>query len=244
MPTFRDDAVVLARLDFSESSQILALFSRDHGKIRAIAKGIKRGTKARFAVGVDLLDVGKVSFAAREAGGETLATITEWKQSLSLSGLREKLSSLNAALYAAEITSFLTMEWDAHDGLYDMLVTTLHALNAGRDGVCEASRYQRVLLEAAGSLPRFDVCVGCGRSQDLTHFSSFQGGMLCSTCEPRQSEKHPVSSQTLTALQSGEIPEGSSGAFRLLNYHISHLAGREPRLASLLAGIPARSRRG
>ena len=47
-----DQAIVLGRLDYSETSQVHVLFAREHGKVRAIAKGIKRGTKKRFAAAV------------------------------------------------------------------------------------------------------------------------------------------------------------------------------------------------
>ena len=74
MPLIRDAAVVLGRIDYSESSQILVLFTREHGKVRAIAKGAKRSTKTRFAPGVDLLDIGTVIFSVRHERAEGLAT--------------------------------------------------------------------------------------------------------------------------------------------------------------------------
>src|SRR5215510_10576041 len=99
MPLLRDSAVVLGRLDYSETSQILVLFTREQGKVRAIAKGAKRSTKARFAPGIDLLDIGSVVISVRHERAEGLATLTEWKQTRSLSGLREKLERLSAAQY-------------------------------------------------------------------------------------------------------------------------------------------------
>ena len=58
MLVIHDQAVVLMRYDYSETSQVLVLFSRDHGKMRVLATGIKRSTKARFATGADLLEAG------------------------------------------------------------------------------------------------------------------------------------------------------------------------------------------
>ncbi len=60
MALISDRAIVLRRLDYSETSQILALFTREYGQVRVIAKGIKRSTRSRFAVGIDLLEVGQV----------------------------------------------------------------------------------------------------------------------------------------------------------------------------------------
>jgi DNA repair protein RecO (recombination protein O) len=97
MPLIRDEAVVLGRLDYSETSQVIVVLTRAHGKLRAIAKGIKRGTRARFAVGIDLLDVGTLVASGRSERDGGLATVTEWRQTRSLSGLRERLSRIEAA---------------------------------------------------------------------------------------------------------------------------------------------------
>ncbi|MFQ5491439.1 MAG: DNA repair protein RecO [Phycisphaerae bacterium] len=88
MTSIRDQGIVLRRLDFSESSQVLVLLTRDHGKVRVIAKGIKRSTKTRFGTAIDLLDVGQVVLSVRAPRQEALATLTEWDQSRSLLGLR------------------------------------------------------------------------------------------------------------------------------------------------------------
>jgi DNA repair protein RecO (recombination protein O) len=133
MPIIRDEAVVLSRLDYSENSQILVLFTREHGKARSIAKGIRRGTKKRFVAGIDLLDVGSAVLGAKQERGEALASLSEWRQTESLSGLRERLDRLHAALYAAELTSRLTEDWDPHPRLFDFLLKTLRDLAAAQE---------------------------------------------------------------------------------------------------------------
>lgn len=253
MSLISDEAVVLGRLDYSEASQVLVLFTREHGKVRAIAKGIKRGTKARFAVGVDLLDVGHIVFSSRGERSDTLATLTEWKPSRSLWGLREKLFRIHAGQYAAEVTAHLTEDWDAHAELFDALVSTLAALTDATEPLDLVTRYQFALLDSVGSLPRFDACVLCGREEDLTHFSSFEGGLICRHCEPGQVEKREVSAATVELLRSlsahgshcsqtsGTRPSSGTrgGVFTVLNYHIAHLMGREPVMGSSLVSRSA-----
>jgi len=255
MALIHDEAVVLGRLDYSETSQVLVLFTREHGKVRAIAKGIKRGTKARFAVGVDLLDVGHVVFSSRGERSDTLATLTEWKPSRSLWGLREKLFRIHAGQYAAEVTTQLTEDWDAHPELFDALVSTLAALTDASEPLDLVTRYQIALLDSIGSLPRSDACVLCGREEDLTHFSSFEGGLICRHCEPGQVEKREVSVATVESLHSltahgshcsqnpgaaGTFGSGTrAGVFTVLNYHIAHLMGREPLLGPAIVSRSA-----
>jgi DNA repair protein RecO (recombination protein O) len=261
MSIVRDKAVVLGRLDYSETSQVLVLFARRHGKVRVIAKGIKRGTKTRFAAGVDLLDIGDVCFIHRADKMANLSTLTEWKQTRSLSGLREKLSRIQGAQYVAEITGKLTEEFDPHTALYDSIIATLEALAVAPQPVEVVTHYQLRLLCEVGSLPRFDACMACHRGDDLTHFSSLQGGMICRHCEQGILEKWEVSDATHTAMlhllrtfdghyepvspclpaTDAARPNNQSVAlFTLFNYHIAHLMGRQPQLAPKLAATPSR----
>jgi DNA repair protein RecO (recombination protein O) len=244
MPPIRDDAVVLKRLDFSETSQVLALFTRAHGKVRAIAKGIKRGTKARFAVGADVLDIGSVVFSVCVERTERLATLIEWKQSRSLFALREKLGRIHGAQYAVDVTAALTEDWDPHAELFDALTDALAALCESADSLREVVRYQVALLDAIGSAPRFDACVLCGRESELTYFSSFEGGLVCRHCEVGQVEKRQLSSETVESLRGLATAQAPSAeplshvrlarAFTVLNYHLAHLMGREPTLGTAL----------
>lgn len=242
MPVFMDQAIVLRRHDYSETSQIVVLLTREHGKVRAIAKGIKRSTKKRFATGMDLLDVGTAALSVKTDRPEVLATLTEWKQSTPISGLRDRLERLYAAEYAVEVTAHLTEEADPHPELFDALLTSTKTLAQTNEPFDGLRRYQQALLRSMGSLPRFDACVICHRADGLTHFSSHQGGMICGQCEPSQRETRQVSASTWNALRGTGEPGSPLGPFRLLNYHISHLMGRAPRLASKLLSTSLKPR--
>lgn len=241
MPTLRDSAIALRRYEYAENSQIIAFLAREHGQVRVIAKGIKRSTKKRFAVGVDLLDIGTITFSVKSADADRLATLTEWKQATFLGGLRERLHRLRAAEYAAEITAALTVEFDPHAGLFEALLACLTSLAESDEPFESVISYQHDLLSAAGSWPLFSRCVSCGRHEGLSHFSSWQGGMFCATCAPATPERRPVRPQTLAVLQSRERLAGAEGAFALLDYHITHLLGRPPELSAYLLS-PARQR--
>lgn len=239
MQLVRDSAIVLKRLDYSESSQILALFTPVHGKVRLIAKGARRSTKKRFNPGVELLEAGEVVFSVREMGQEALANMMEWKTTRAFLGLRERLDRLNSAQYAADITAQLTNDWDAHAIVYASLYDTLDGMSQGGAVLPAVVAYQRTLLKETGVLPRLDRCVSCGHTLDKTrdiYFSSFEGGVLCRDCEPARVEKR-LATITQSALRDGVFATDAdvAGAFDLFNYHISHLMGRAPAAhASLL----------
>lgn len=247
MPLIQDQAIVLRRLDYSETSQVLVLFTRDHGKVRAIAKGIKRSTKRRFATGIDLLEVGQVSLSTRTARPQALGSLTEWKPLRPLSGLREKLPRLYAAQYAAEVTAGLTEDWDPYPQVYDALLALLENLCDLDDPLPAVVAFVRGLLTEVGSVPQFDRCAGCGTSSssgpaNTWYFSSHQGGLLCRDCEPAYVEKRQVPPAVLEALGNPAAAGTAAdrGVFELLNYHLSHLMGRAPLLADKLAPAPGR----
>src|SRR5687767_3033671 len=122
MALVHDRCVCLRRTAYSETSQILTLFSREHGILRAIAKGAHRRTKAgasKFDGGVDLLDGGDAVFihdAAKE-----LSTLTEWNLREGHLGLRNTLRGMYLGLYAGELVSRLFEEHDPHPELFDRL---------------------------------------------------------------------------------------------------------------------------
>jgi DNA repair protein RecO (recombination protein O) len=237
MPLTKDEAIVIRRLDYSETSQVVVLFGRSSGKIRAIAKGIKRSTKVRFAVGIDLLDVGHVMVSARSPRPIELATVTEWKQSEALSGLRSRLERMHAAGYAAEVVAGLTEDWDPHPALFDSLLVLLRTLCEASDVMPPLVAFQQVLLAEVGSLPDFQACMSCGRvpgSKEPSCFSSVEGGLVCRDCESAFVEKLDLP-PGLAAVLGGEVDaQTAPGAFAVLDYHISHLMGRAPLTSSLL----------
>src|SRR5215210_4580609 len=108
MALARDRCICLRKLDYSETSQILLLFGREHGMLRLIAKGAHRRTKAgasKFDGGLDLLDVGDAVFVLDP--GKDLATLTEWSLREGNLGLRRTLRGTYLAMYAAELVGRL-----------------------------------------------------------------------------------------------------------------------------------------
>ena len=122
MPLVRDRCICLRRTEYSETSQILTLFSRTIPCARAIAKGAHRRTKAgasKFDGGVDLLDNGDAVFT--HDPGKDLATLTEWSLREGHLGLRTTLRGMYLCLYAGELVGRLVEEHDPHPELFDRL---------------------------------------------------------------------------------------------------------------------------
>lgn len=238
MPAIKDEAIVLRRLDYSETSLVLAFLTREHGPRRLIAKGVKRSTKTKFATGIDLLERGQLMFVAKTRSEGALGTLTEWRQTDAYLGLRRDLQRMYSGQYAAEVTSAMTEEADPHPELFDALAELLGGLAAGGDALPLLVGYQCTLLTSAGLWPDLTRCVMCDKPappKRAGYFSAHQGGLICRDCEPTLAEKRKVSAAALTALRERAVSaDAARNAFDLLNYTISHTIGRQPSLTGFV----------
>jgi len=153
MSLVTDRCICLRKTEYSETSQILTLFARNHGLLRVIAKGAHRTTKAgasKFGGGIDLLDLADAVFTDRT--DKDLATLTEWSLKDGHLELRRNLRGLYLAQYAAELVSLLIEEHDPHPDLFDHLQKCLSNLATP---ALEQSflAFQIELLRETGYLP-------------------------------------------------------------------------------------------
>ena len=231
MAPIRDQAIVLKHLDYSETSQVLAMLTREHGALRLIAKGVRRSTKTRFAVGIDLLERGELLYAP--ARGDGLGTLTEWRQVDAHLGLRNSLPAWYAAQYAAEATACMTEADDPAPVLFDALAAALAALSRGGAPLQALIEYQRALLAGAGLQPDLSRCVMCDRPAPPNragYFSAVHGGLVCTGCEPKAPDRRLVKAATLQAMRTGDATHAPA-VFEVLDYAIAAAVGRPMSLA-------------
>ena len=222
MSLVHDRCICLRKVEYSETSQILALLSRDHGLLRVIAKGAHRVTKAgasKFGGGIDLLDVGDAVFT--HSPEKELATLCEWTLREGHLGLRRNLRGIYLGLYAAELVATLIEEHDAHPELFERLEETLDELQTARVEETFIS-FELDLLRQTGYLPQLDACSACGAALDQNSrafFSPASSGAICRNCEGATPDRLEVDprilqiAQTLLRLSRGN---GSSARLPML----------------------------
>jgi DNA repair protein RecO (recombination protein O) len=186
MALVHDPCICLFKTEYSETSQVLCLFSRTHGIVRVLAKGAHRRTKAgasRFDGGVDLLELGDAVFTHDPQ--KELAILTEWHLAEGRLGLRQNLRAIYLGLYAAELIEKLIQQHDPHPELFDQFRTLLPQMESARREEAFLA-FELELLREAGYLPAFSTCVSCGSSAGdwpRAWFSPARGGILCRNCE-------------------------------------------------------------
>lgn len=171
----KDTAICIRAIDYSETSQIVTLFTRANGKIKAIAKGSKRA-KSAFDGPIEIFSCGKIVFA--DSTREKLATLTEFESAQGGPGfanLRNNLFALNCCLFSTELLSNLTNDYDPHPELFDSFVQFLQDTNEGqgtkdeRRGMKDEGRcilsflilFQLSLLKEIGLQPILSYCANC-----------------------------------------------------------------------------------
>ena len=245
MPMERATALVLRTTDWSESSRIATLWTRELGKVRVLAKGGRR-LKSSFDSALDLLTVCGIVLIRKSSG--SLDLLTEAQVVRRFARLREDLSALYSAYYVAELLADWTEELDPHPALFDQALTTIDALaTVGSDVPIETMRFEMVFLGEMGYRPVLDRCATCQRRATgaaAPAFSAEAGGILCPVCRSSHRDQREMTIDGWRFLvdldRSGEEWRGPRAAEvraeirRLLGGYLTAIRGRPPRLLPYL----------
>src|SRR5437870_11514079 len=161
MPAEKATALVLRTVDWSETSRIATLWTREFGKVRVLAKGGRR-LKSNFESALDLLTLCSIVLLRKSSG--SLDLLTEAQVVRRYPRLRQNLPALYAGYYLAELLGDWTEDYDPHPALFDEALATLEDL--GAPGVATGprlARFEMTLLRELGYLPNLAVCVACGK---------------------------------------------------------------------------------
>lgn len=183
MPTYRDEAVVLRTWNLGEADRIVSLFTREHGKVRAVARGVRR-TSSKF--GARLEPFSHVDVQLAEGRGQ-LDVVTQAEL------LHEPLLGLNydrftAAEVLVEAAERLVTE-DNTPALpqYRLLLGAVVALaRPDRPQVAVVDSYLLRGLAIDGQAVILDRCAECG-GPDAKWFTPIKGGSVCALCRPPSS---------------------------------------------------------
>jgi DNA repair protein RecO (recombination protein O) len=241
-------ALVLRSTDWSESSRIATLWTREFGKVRVLAKGGRR-LKSNFESALDLLTLCTIVFLRKSSG--SLDLLTEAQVVERFPRLRTDLTVLYAAYYIAELLSDWTEDFDPHPNLFDEALAALRTLGgAGVATGMRLARFEMVLLRELGYSPILTGCAACGRPRDgktidkCLIFSPAAGGLLCPACQGKYRDGQQLSPhgwQALVALseqwdagRGNWDPAVRAEVRALLNHYVTYLLGRRPRLMPYL----------
>jgi DNA repair protein RecO (recombination protein O) len=179
--SLKTEAIVLRSIRYGEADRILHLYTPDHGRIGAIAKGARR---ARSRFGARLEPFFQINLVLHEGRGE-LYTVTGVDTVDARAGLRDSAAALDAAARACDAVARLFETDEPHPEVFVLLANELTLLASGPAASRSenALAFRLKLLLAAGIVPQLGSCATCGEREHLTGFSASAGGVVCSSCE-------------------------------------------------------------
>jgi len=236
MPTYRDQAIVLRAYKLGEADRIVTLLTRSNGKVRAVARGVRR-TSSRIGGRLEPFSHVDVQFAR----GRTLDVVAQVE---ALHAYGAPLAASYQRFTAGEVMVETADRLVAEEGApaprqFRLLLGALHALSQGtNDGVRPApmilDSYLLRALATAGYTPVLDGCARCGAAGQHAWFSPSAGGMVCDDCRAGATARpSPAAWRLLGELMGGDWSatrdadpatqhevDGLVAAF--VNWHLEH----------------------
>jgi DNA repair protein RecO (recombination protein O) len=225
------EAIVLRHADWGEADRLLVIFTRESGKLRAVAKGARK-LRSRKAGHLEPFSCVTLMLAR----GRDFWIVTQADTVDAFLPLKDDLVRTGYAAYVVELLDRFTYEEGENQGLYRLLKETLHRLV--EEDLPPVVRYFELrLLDLVGFRPDLFHCVGCGKKIEAVDqfFSALEGGALCPQCGLKAPHARPVSMLALKYLRhyqrsayreakNAGLPKGvRSEVEALLQYYLTYL---------------------
>jgi len=231
-------------MDLGEADRIVTFYSRDVGKIRAVAKGVRK-TTSRSAGHLEPFTLSDVMFAV----GRELDVVSQADTLEAFRQVREDLVLTTHAYYLAEVVDLLTEDRMENRAVFDTLVDGLRDLADIADSRLVLIIFHLRLLEALGYRPELRECVSCRATiePERNQFSAQVGGVLCPGCGPREATAHALGTPALKLLRFLQLTDGrrtvsvpshvGREAEALLRNYAEHIVERRLRSPALIARV-------
>jgi len=214
---YRDTGVVLRTYKLGEADRIVVILGQHHGKVRAVAKGVRK-TRSKFGARLEPLSHIRVLMHQ----GRQLDVVSQVEL---VDGDHLPLGDLDRTtqgLALVEAVEMLAPDREPVPHLYQMLVGALRTLGRTSSPMVVPAFYLKVLA-AEGVRPELDLCVSCGEDGPLVAFDLDHGGALCRSCRSG-SPMSPAALDVLRAMLGGRLNDVLEMGASPVSAEVSHLA--------------------
>jgi len=195
---YKTEAIVLKRSNLGEADSILTLYTPNLGKIRAVAKGIRR-PKSKLCGHLDLLTRSTLLLAQ----GQNLDIVTQCQSTECFPRVKSDLGRIGCALYMAELLDQFAAEQVVNQPVYKLFNDDLLWLGEARHPDVVLRHFEIQLLSHLGYQPELYYCLSCRSpiQQQRNLFSNSVGGVLCPDCSQVELAARPISVDALKVLR-------------------------------------------
>ncbi|MBC7233203.1 MAG: DNA repair protein RecO [Chloroflexi bacterium] len=195
---YRTEAIVLKHSDFGEADRLLTVYTPYLGKLRLLAKGIRKPTSRKSG---HLESFTRTQLLV--ARGRNLDIITQAQTIEPYLALRQDLWRMSHAYYVGELVDCFGEEQAENYPLYCLLCEALHWICQSSNLPLTMRFVEMQVLNLAGYRPQLFQCLRCNAALEpiVNYFSAAEGGMLCPRCGEGQRGAKPVSLAAFKALR-------------------------------------------
>jgi len=244
--SFRVNAIVLKHQDYGEADRILTIYTRERGKLRVIAKGVR---KVHSRKGGHLEPFTHVSLQLAE--GRNWPLVSQAEAQHIYDDLKKDLETLGYASYAVELVERFTFEEEENAPIFNLLKNTLTRLNRGDPASLVIRYYEIRLLDQLGFRPELNNCVVSGEKiqPENQYFSAALGGVVSPGSGKDLAGAVPVSVRALKYLRHFQrssyteatraviAPEIQQELEVLMQYYLTYLLERGLNTPSFLRRV-------
>lgn len=181
MSIYKVNALILKRIPLGEKDKIVTLFSREFGKIDAVAKGARKPTSKLAGASEPL-----VLLKATVAEGKSLDVLSDVEVRETFSLLKSDYGRYLRATYACDLLDKVTEPRDPFPEGFDLLLSTLYVLQRAPQPDTALHAFELKLTACIGYEPQLHACIRCElffeKSNPPVAFSAARGGALCESC--------------------------------------------------------------
>jgi len=246
--TYTVSSVVLRRIDLGEKDRILTVYTKEHGKLAAVAKGARR-PGSRLAGASEPFTYARMFLST----GKELDVLTQAEIRESFPRAKSDIASVAYAVYMLELLDHFVDDRQPNPDLFDTLLSCMYVLESGSDPELAARYYELQLLALMGYDPGFDACLRCGRAigRERIAFSPALGGIVCGRCGAAPDDAIIVpgaAASYVRALRQVEphrlkdlkVPAGARRDLaRMLKWHIRYRLEREVKSTEFIRATAA-----
>ena len=222
MPVQKTSAIVIRFFPLGEFDKIITFYTADFGKIRAVARGVRR-PKSRFGGSLELLNYGTLVFFERP--NKDLQIINDFDLIDPFDGIKADFDRTTYGCYLAELVDAIESDHSMNQRIFHLLRRAFETLAQIDDIPLFARAFELQLLGLGGYAPQLSRCVSCSdafRGSTL-HFSSRLGGLLCVECAGQDANAMSIARGSCELMKQLQ----KSGLSRLGRLRASSLNHRE-----------------
>ncbi len=215
---YRDIGIVLRTYKLGEADRICVVFTEQHGKVRSVAKGVRK-TRSKF--GGRLEPTSHVSLQLYQGRGE-LEVVTQAETVDRFTRLRSDLDLFSRASALLEAVDQLTPDGHSDPALYRMLLGALRTLDDTGAPLVSAGFFLKLLAQE-GVSPMVDACVSCGTEDQLVAIDLEVGGLTCQGCRRGRSVS-PEAVELVQAVLGGRLGAALAEPVTAATWEVDQLA--------------------